>query len=66
MPLARKLPDVQRIELAKVLLSEDGSPTSAYRTAECVVPVDTAVQSLSSREGNAVADDIEKMVTGAA
>jgi len=34
MPRARKLPDVQRIELTKVLLNEDGSPTPAYRTAD--------------------------------
>jgi len=34
MPLARKLPDVQWIELANVLPNEDGSRTPAYRTTD--------------------------------
>lgn len=32
MPLAQKIPNVKRVELAKVFPKEDGSPTPAYRT----------------------------------
>ncbi len=67
MPLARKLPDVQWIELANVLPEDDGSPTPAYRTAdECDADYDTADRSPSSPERKAVADDIAKMATGGA
>jgi uncharacterized protein (TIGR02118 family) len=34
MPLAQKIPNVKRVELAKVFPKEDGSPTPAYRTAD--------------------------------
>jgi len=67
MPLAKKLPDAQRIETAKVFPKEDGTPTPAYRTADVYyADYDTAVKSLSSPEGKAVADDIAKMATGGA
>ena len=34
IPLAQKIPNVKRAELAKVFPKEDGSPTPAYRTAD--------------------------------
>jgi len=32
--LAKKIPNVKRVELAKVFPKEDGSPTPAYRMAD--------------------------------
>lgn len=34
LALAQKIPNVKRVELAKVFPKEDGSPTPAYRTAD--------------------------------
>lgn len=57
-PLAAKLPNVQRAELAKVFPKEDGSPTPAYRVAELYfADYDSAVAALSTEEGKALAQD---------
>lgn len=65
LALAAKLPDVQRIETAKVFPKEDGSPTPAYRTADVYFSdYDTCVAALGSPEGGAVIEDIFKLATG--
>lgn len=63
--LAGKLPDVQRVETAKVFPKEDGSPTPAYRTADLYfVDYATACAALASPEGRALAEDVDAVATG--
>jgi len=63
--LASKLPDVQRVETAKVFPTEDGSPTPAYRTADIYfVDYATAVAALATSEGQALAHDVDAISTG--
>lgn len=58
VPLAGKLPNVTRAELAKVFPKEDGSPTPAYRVAELYFDsYDSAVAALNTQEGQALATD---------
>ncbi len=65
MEVASKLPNVQRVETAKVFPKEDGSPTPAYRTADLYfADYDTAVATLATPEGKAVIDDIMTLSTG--
>lgn len=61
-PLAAKLPDVQRIENAKVFPKEDGSPTPAYRTADLYfADYATAVAALGTEAGQALIADTLKL-----
>jgi len=61
-PLAAKLPNVTRAELAKVFPMEDGSPPPAYRVAELYFDdYDTAVAALSTDEGKALAADAQEL-----
>ena len=65
MPLAMKIPNVQRAETAKVFPKEDGSPTPKYRTADLYfADYDTAVAALASEEGQAAAKDAVSIATG--
>ena len=65
MTIASKLPDVQRVETAKVFPKEDGSPTPAYRTADLYfADYDTACAALATPEGQAVIGDIFHLSTG--
>lgn len=62
VPLATKIPDVQRIETAKVYPKEDGSPTPAYRTADLYfADYDTACAALATPEGQAAAQDAKQL-----
>ncbi len=57
-PLAAKVPDVQRLEAAKVFPKEDGSPTPAYRTADLYFSdYATASAALATEAGQALATD---------
>ena len=52
IPLAMKIPNVTRAELAKVFPKEDGSPTPAYRTADFYFDsYDVACAAAGSPEG---------------
>ncbi|MEJ5915660.1 EthD family reductase [Pseudokineococcus sp. 1T1Z-3] len=63
--LAGKVPDVQRVETAKVFPKEDGSDTPAYRTADLYfVDYATACAALASPEGRALVDDVRSIATG--
>jgi uncharacterized protein (TIGR02118 family) len=63
--LAGKLPDVVKVETAKVFPKEDGSPTPAYRTADLYfADYDTAVAALSTPEGAALVQDTLALATG--
>jgi uncharacterized protein (TIGR02118 family) len=65
VPLAGKIPNVQRVELAKVLPKEDGSPTPAYRTADVYfADYASACAALASPEGQATAKDAMEIGTG--
>ncbi len=65
MAAAAKLPDVQRLETAKVFPKEDGTPTPAYRTADLYfADYDTAVAALGTPEGGALLKDITELATG--
>jgi uncharacterized protein (TIGR02118 family) len=63
--LVGKIPNVKRVELAKVLPKEDGSPTPAYRTADLYFEdYATACAALASPEGHATAGDAVHLGTG--
>ncbi|MEJ5945016.1 EthD family reductase [Pseudokineococcus basanitobsidens] len=63
--LAGKVPDVQRVETAKVFPKEDGSDTPAYRTADLYfVDYATASAALATPEGQALAADVDSIATG--
>lgn len=65
VPLAGKIPDLRRAELAKVFPKEDGSPTPAYRVAELYFDdYDTACAAIASPEGQATLKDAQQIGTG--
>ena len=65
LPLAQKIPNVQRFELAKVFPKEDGSPTPAYRTADLYFDsYDIASAAAMSPEGQAAIQDAVQIGTG--
>jgi uncharacterized protein (TIGR02118 family) len=56
--LAKSVPNVRRVELAKVFPKEDGSPTPAYRTADLYFDdYATACAAVATPEGQAYARD---------
>lgn len=60
-----KIPDVQRVESAKVFPKEDGSPTPAYRTIDIYFPdYATACAALASREAGEFAGGLAGAATG--
>jgi uncharacterized protein (TIGR02118 family) len=67
MSLARKIPNVKRVELAKVFPKEDGSPTPAYRTVDLYFDdYPTACAAIATPEGQAFARDAKQLATGGA
>jgi uncharacterized protein (TIGR02118 family) len=65
LPLAGKIKNVKRVELAKVFPKEDGSPTPAYRVAELYFDdYDTACAAATSPEGQATIADAVQIGTG--
>jgi len=60
-----KIPDIQRVESAKVFPKEDGSPTPAYRTIDIYfVDYATACAALESPETGKLAGGLAKAATG--
>ncbi|GAC1311218.1 MAG: EthD family reductase [Vulcanimicrobiaceae bacterium] len=65
MPLAAKIPHVDRVELAKVFPKEDGTPTPAYRVADLYfADYKTACAALATPEAQAVVADAMTIATG--
>lgn len=65
VPLARKIPNVKRAELAKVFPKEDGSPTPAYRTADFYFDsYESACAAVATPEGQAAIKDAVQLATG--
>ncbi|MGH7660939.1 MAG: EthD family reductase [Vulcanimicrobiaceae bacterium] len=65
MPLAQKIPNVKRVELAKVFPKEDGSPTPAYRTADIYFDsYDSACAAIATPEAQAAIKDALAIGTG--
>jgi uncharacterized protein (TIGR02118 family) len=66
MPLARKMPNVQKIDLAKVVVAPDGSEPP-YRTEDVwFEDMDQLQSALVSPEGQETAQDIQNFATGGA
>jgi hypothetical protein len=60
-----KIPDVQRVESAKVFPKEDGSPTPAYRTIDIYFPdYATACAALGSPAAGELAGGLVQAATG--
>jgi uncharacterized protein (TIGR02118 family) len=65
LPLARRIPDVQRLEAVKVQRAMDGSEPSYYVIAEMAfADRDTFKASMSSPEGQAAGQDVANFATG--
>ena len=63
--LLGKIPDVQRVESAKVFPKEDGSPTPAYRTIDIYFSdYATACAALGSPEAGELAGGLAQAATG--
>ncbi len=60
-----KIPDVQRVESAKVFPKEDGSPTPAYRTIDIYFSdYATACAALATPEAGGLAGGLAQAATG--
>jgi uncharacterized protein (TIGR02118 family) len=67
IPLAEKIPNVERFEAAKVLGTADGSPAPYHLIAELWFDSAEVLQaSLGSPEGQAAAADVGTFATGGA
>jgi uncharacterized protein (TIGR02118 family) len=65
VPLVPAVPDVQKVETAKVFPKEDGSPTPAYRTADLYfADYATACAALASEPGGKLIQDALALGTG--
>jgi uncharacterized protein (TIGR02118 family) len=65
VPLAMKIPNVRRAELAKVFPKEDGSPTPAYRTADLYFDdYKSACAAVATPEGQGAIKDALEIGTG--
>jgi hypothetical protein len=63
--LMGKIPDIQRVESAKVFPKEDGSPTPAYRTIDVYWPdYATACAALATPAARELAGGLAKASTG--
>jgi hypothetical protein len=63
--LLGRIPDVQRVESAKVFPKEDGSPTPAYRTIDIYFPdYATACAALATPEAGELAGGLVPAATG--
>lgn len=67
LDIASKLPNVTRVETAKVAATPDGSPLPYYRVAEIwYQDVKTLQASMGSPEGEATVADLANFATGGA
>ncbi len=65
MPLANKIPNMDRIEVGKVLSTPDGGAPPYYRFAELTFADTATLQaSMGSEQGQAAAGDIAGFATG--
>jgi uncharacterized protein (TIGR02118 family) len=65
MPLARKIPNMDRIEVGKVVSTPDGGAPPYYRFAELTFADTATLQaSMGSEQGQAAAGDIGNFATG--
>jgi uncharacterized protein (TIGR02118 family) len=63
--LVKKIPDVRRMEFAKVFPKEDGTPTPAYRTADLYFDdYKSACAALGTPEAEASVKDALGIATG--
>lgn len=63
--LLGKIPNIQRVESAKVFPKEDGSPTPAYRTIDIYFPdYASACAALESPEAGELAGGLVQAATG--
>src|SRR5208283_291823 len=63
--LLGKIPNIQRVEAAKVFPKEDGSPTPAYRTIDVYFPdYAIACAALGSPEAGELAGGLAQAATG--
>lgn len=63
--LMEKIPDVERVESAKVFPKEDGSPTPAYRTIDVYFSdYATACRAVETPAGGELAGGLAKAATG--
>ncbi|MDQ6607107.1 MAG: EthD family reductase [Actinomycetota bacterium] len=67
LPLAAKMPNVQRFEASRVVATPDGSEPPYYRMAEVWFASQEDLQAtMSSPEGTATVQDIGSFATGGA
>lgn len=67
LPLAAKMPNVQRFEASRVVGTPDGGEAPYYRIAELWFDSQDALQAtMASPEGQATVADIPKFATGGA
>jgi uncharacterized protein (TIGR02118 family) len=65
LALARRLPDLQRIETTKVWPKEDGSPTPAYRLVDLsFADYDTASATVTTPQAGAFFESVFALATG--
>lgn len=65
LPIAAKIPNVQRFEAGKVLATPDGGETPYHRIAELwFEDMDQLQRSMGSDEGQAATGDIPNFATG--
>jgi uncharacterized protein (TIGR02118 family) len=65
VPLAQKIPNLQRYERAKIVATPDGSEPPYYRIAELYFEdMEQLQQSLASEEGQATVADVQNFATG--
>ena len=65
MPIASKIANVRRVEVAKVFPKEDGSPTPAHRVTDLYFDsYDDACAAIATPEGQAAIKDALQIATG--
>lgn len=65
LPIAAKIPNVQRFEAGKVLDTPDGGETPYHRVAEIwFEDMDQLQKSMGSEQGQAATNDIPNFATG--
>jgi len=65
IPLAEKIPGLQRFEVARVVATPDGSQAPYYRMADLYFESQEALQAaMGAPEGQAAGDDLANFATG--
>jgi uncharacterized protein (TIGR02118 family) len=65
LPLAEKIPGLQRFEIARVVGTPDGSPAPYYRLADLYFESQEKLQAgMASPEGQAAVADLANFATG--